>query len=94
MKKRLKLYRISSIYFFILGALMLTSCGINSNIMFKVPKSDIVKGDSVPMFPQEDYQISVDDKLVFQLYTNEGEVLLQTNAGVQNAGLTNMQPIE
>lgn len=72
----------------------LSSCGINSNIMFKVPKSDVVFGDSIPMTPRDDYRVSVDDKLTFQLYTNDGEVILQNNAGVQNAGQVNAQPIE
>ena len=61
----------------------LSSCGINSNIMFKVPKSDLVYGDSIPMSPKEDYKISIDDKITFQMYTNDGEVLLQGNVGVE-----------
>ncbi len=77
-----------------IAVLGLSSCGINSNIMFKVPKSDQVYGDSIPMTPTDDYRISVDDKLTFQLYTNDGEVILQNNAGVQNPGQVNMQQIE
>ncbi len=60
----------------------LTGCGINSNIMFKVPKGDLVYGDSIPMTPQEDYKISIDDKISFRLYANNGEILLLANAGV------------
>ena len=78
----------------VIAVLGLSSCGINSNIMFKVPKSDQVYGDSIPMTPTDDYRISVDDKLTFQLYTNDGEVILQNNAGVQNPGQVNMQQIE
>lgn len=78
----------------LVAVLALSSCGINSNIMFKVPKSDVVYGDSIPMTPKDDYRISVDDKIVFQLYTNDGEVILQNNAGVQNAGQVSAQPIE
>ena len=78
----------------VLAVLALSSCGINSNIMFKVPKSDEVYGDSIPMTPKDDYRISVDDKITFQLYTNDGEVILQNNAGVQNAGQVATQPIE
>lgn len=63
----------------------LASCGVNSNIMFKVPKGDIVYNDSVPMTPESDYLISTDDKITFQLYTNEGEILLQSNAGIATA---------
>lgn len=94
MKKVLKSTRIVFISAIALATLLISSCGINSNIMFKVPKSDIVQGDSIPMFPKDDYRISPDDKLIFQLYTNAGEVLLQTNAGVQNALATNAQQVE
>lgn len=72
---------------------LLSGCGINSNIMFKVPKGDLVYGDSIPMTPQEDYRISVDDKISFLLYTNSGELLLQPNAGV-NASTAEGRNIE
>lgn len=65
----------------IVGIIILcSSCGINSNIMFKVAKSDEIHYDSVPMEPTEEYLISVNDKIAFQLYTNEGEILLSYNA--------------
>lgn len=64
--------------------LALGSCGINSNIMFKVPKGDLVYGDSIPMVPEQDYKISIDDKLTFKLYANDGEILLLPNAGVES----------
>jgi len=79
MKIRIYLHKIIGFFAIILA---LTSCGINSNIMFKVPKSDLVYGDSIPMSPKEDYKISIDDKITFQMYTNDGEVLLQGNVGV------------
>jgi polysaccharide export outer membrane protein len=72
---------------FVLIALV-SSCGINSNIMFKVAKDDIVHYDSIPMNPTEDYLISVDDKITFQLYTNDGEVLLLNNADVSQKSVT------
>lgn len=94
MKKVLKSTRIICFSAIALITMLISSCGINSNIMFKVPKSDVVKGDSIPMFPKDDYRISPDDKLVFQLYTNGGEVLLQGNAGVQATGIAGGQQIE
>lgn len=74
--------KIKSAYFLV-GILtlfyMLGSCGINSNVMFKSPKGEEITGDSIPMFPSEDYRISIDDKLTFQLYANDGEVILQNS---------------
>lgn len=64
-----------------------SSCGINSNIMFKVAKGDMVHYDSIPMHPTEDYLISIDDKIKFQLYTNDGEVLLLNNADVSQKNI-------
>lgn len=60
---------------------MLSSCGVNSNVMFKVPKGDITY-DSIPMTPQEDYRISVDDKLTFTLFTNNGAEIIDLMSGV------------
>lgn len=72
-------------YVVLITALVLvSSCGINSNIMFKVPKGDMVYGDSIPMSPKQDYLISIDDKISFNLYTNAGEMLLLGNSGVQS----------
>lgn len=65
-----------------------SSCGINSNIMFKVAKGDTVYYDSIPIQPTEDYLISIDDKIKFQLYTNDGEVLLINNADVSEKKVT------
>jgi polysaccharide export outer membrane protein len=62
----------------------ISSCGINSNIMFKEARGAEVYRDSIPMNPISDYLISVDDKIAFQLYTNEGEILLQGNADVSS----------
>lgn len=61
----------------------ISSCGINSNIMFKVAKGDEVYYDSIPLKPTDDYLISIDDKITFQLYTNDGEILLLNNADVE-----------
>lgn len=76
--------------YFIIGIAFLSfflgSCGINSNVMFKSPKGEEITGDSIPMFPTEDYKISIDDKITFQLYANDGEVILQNSvSGGQTA---------
>jgi polysaccharide export outer membrane protein len=49
--------------------------------MFKVPKGE-VNFDSIPMFPVEDYRISPDDKITFEMYTNDGAVIIDNMSGV------------
>lgn len=67
-------------------ALLFQQCGINSNIMFKSPKGDLVKSDTIPMNPSEDYQISVDDKLTFSLATNDGTKIVESMSGIGQDG--------
>lgn len=83
------LFKVNLRYLFILLIpVAVSSCGINSNIMFKVAKGDEVHYDSIPLTPTEDYLISVDDKITFQLYTNDGELLLLNNADVAQKNIT------
>lgn len=84
----------TSTYLFItLLGIILGSCNINSNVMFKEAKGDTVYHDSIPLKPLEDYLISVDDKIQFQLYTNEGEVLLSSNASVSDRTLNSVNTV-
>ncbi len=78
--------------------LVLPSCGINSNLMFKIPKgqdskSDTLKKqgdkyyklydkDSIPLLPREDYKLSKDDKFTFTLSTNDGKRILEGLSGI------------
>jgi polysaccharide export outer membrane protein len=62
--------------------LVISSCSINSNIMFKEPKGDVVNSDSIPLQPKEEYRISVDDKLSFTLATNNGKQIIEGLSGV------------
>lgn len=73
-----------SIYLIIFVTGLFQSCGINSNVMFKVPKGE-VNYDSVPMLPQEDYVISVDDKIKFSLSTNNGAALIDQMNGINES---------
>lgn len=65
----------------------LGSCGVNSNIMFKAPKGEYASKDSVPMFPAEDYKISVDDKMSFTLATNNGTKIIESMSGIGQDGM-------
>jgi len=67
-------------------ALMLGSCAINSNMMFKIPKDGSFKYDSIPIRPVENYKISIDDKLTFNLSTNKGKNLIEGLTGTSVYG--------
>ena len=60
---------------------LVSSCGINSNMMFKTPKDGSFVYDSIPLRPLEDYKIAVDDKLTFTLITNDGKSLIEGLSG-------------
>lgn len=82
----------------LLTLLVFSSCGINSALMFKIPKgqdskSDTVrkpgdqyyklyKKDSIPLLPREDYRLSRDDKFTFTLSTNDGKRILEGLSGI------------
>ena len=61
--------------------ILLSSCGINSNIMFKSPKGE-ANNDSIPLVPEYDYEISVDDRISYRLSTNSGTEIIEQMAGV------------
>ncbi len=70
---------------------IMTSCGVNSNVMFKEAKGAEVR-DSIPLKPVEDYRISVDDKIAFTLNTNDGKRIVEDLTGMaEQNGITRMQ---
>lgn len=87
-----KQYVKAVLLFFIL--LMFQSCGVNSNIMFKSPKGETSKSDSIPMYPLEDYRISVDDKMTFTLATNNGTQIIESMSGIDSKDNENKSSYE
>ena len=86
----------NSLYIILLFAttLLFSRCGINSAIMLKSPKGErAVQYDSIPLQPKTAYIISKDDKVQFQLYTNQGEALLLANADVNTKTLVSGKEI-
>lgn len=67
--------------------ILLGSCGINSNLMFKTPKGVEEQTDSIPLRPATEYTISRDDKFTFNLYTNNGEQIIKNMSGVSNVSV-------
>lgn len=62
----------------------ISSCGINSNLMFKTPKGVEEQTDSIPLRPTTEYTISRDDKFSFTLYTNGGKRIVENMAGMND----------
>lgn len=58
-----------------LGLYLLSSCGINSNLMFREGK-EFQGYDSIPMTPEYEYRIAPYDEVSFQLLTNDGEKII------------------
>ena len=70
--------------------LMLTSCGVNENLMFRTPKGVDTASDSILFQPAAEYTISHDDKFTFILYTNGGQQIVEQMAGMdKGAGQPN-----
>lgn len=61
--------------------LLSSSCGVNSNVMFKEAKGAIVS-DSIPLKPFEEYKISADDKITFSLTTKNGTRIIEDLSGI------------
>jgi polysaccharide export outer membrane protein len=61
--------------------LLQVSCGINSNVLFKAPIGESASLDSLPINPNQEYRIDVDDKVIFSLSTNDGAKLLESLSG-------------
>ncbi len=76
-----------SIALFAFSLFIITSCGVNSSIMFKEGR-DFKGYDSIPMTPQYEYRIAPNDQLSLLVYTNDGERIFDilTGATISDAG--------
>lgn len=64
---------------------IVSSCGINSSVMFKTPKGTDYTYDSIPTRPSEDYKLSRDDKFTLFVSTNYGQNLINQMSGIDDA---------
>lgn len=78
--------RLVKIVLFALISILFQQCGVNSNIMFKSPKGEYAKADTIPMQPSGDYKISVDDKMTFTMATNDGTKIIESMSGIKTEG--------
>lgn len=76
--------RINKLIFILLLLVLVSSCGINSNIMFKAPKGDHAMKDSTLLMPPPEYRIAVDDKISFTLATNNGNNIILGISNIEN----------
>ena len=67
--------------FAILGILYLSSCGVNSHIMFQGDEEEFITED-IPISPNEAYRISPDDKIKFTMYTEDGKNIIDIMSGL------------
>jgi polysaccharide export outer membrane protein len=63
--------------------------------MWKQEKGTVaVNSDSIPLSPEEDYRLSVDDKITFNLTTNNGAILIEDMSGLRESSLRVSRVIE
>jgi len=63
----------------------MSSCrNINSNILFKIPKGDEFKYDSIPLVPEENFKLAPGDRFSFIFGTNNGEKIILSQSGIGN----------
>jgi polysaccharide biosynthesis/export protein len=72
---------------------LLSSCGVNSNVMFKEAK-DAVVSDSIPLRPFEEYKISEDDKITFSLTTKNGTRIIEDLSGISEVPRNAVEVLE
>jgi polysaccharide export outer membrane protein len=61
---------------------LLFGCGLNSNLMFKIPKGERAITDSIPMIPESEYKISINDKISFKIGPNNGGKIIEAASGL------------
>ncbi|MDC1244289.1 polysaccharide biosynthesis/export family protein [Crocinitomicaceae bacterium] len=92
--QRLKSIKSRNLFFIlsVFATLLISSCrNINSNILFKIPKGDDFKYDSIPLVPEENFKIAPGDRFSFMFGTNDGEKIILSQSGVQNTTNGNIQ---
>lgn len=76
-----------------LFALLVSSCGVNSSLMFRTKKSDVIK-DNIPIAPTEAYKLAADDKFIFTLFTNDGKRIIDAITGINENASNGVQRLD
>jgi len=67
--------KITAVFLLFLIVLAFQSCGVNSNMLLKTPRSQYASLDSLPTTIFEDYKISVNDKVMVKMTYSQGDDL-------------------
>ena len=57
--------------------------------MLRTKKDEVIR-DSIPLIPQESYRLSIDDKFIFRLISNDGKPLIDAQIGATLVGEANV----
>ena len=66
---------------------LICSCGVNSNLMFKSSDAEVIT-DDIPISPDEAYRLAPDDRFVFTMTANDGKRIIDMGTGVMPEGAT------
>jgi len=77
-----------------LGILVIQGCGVNSNLMWKQEKGTEVNSATIPLIPEEEYKLSIDDKIKFNLTTNDGAILIENMSGIADKQIQSVKEVE
>lgn len=71
-----------NIFLGFIGLLVSSCANINSNAMFKIPKGEDFKYDSLPLNPNDDYKLGPGDRFSFIFGSNQGERIVFNQSGI------------
>lgn len=78
-------------FLFFLGVnIVLSSCGVNSHIMFKTNDEDVIV-DDIPISPSDAYRLAPDDKFSFIMYVEGGKRIIDIGSGINSGERENQQ---
>jgi len=83
--------KIAPILSIALFSLLMNSCGINSDLMFKTTKD--YPFDTIPQTDNPEYRLSVNDEINFRLFSNQGFKILDIVSGEGQSGSNNNQAL-
>lgn len=76
---------LTSLFIFTCFIVLFTSCGVNSNVMFKTSDSEVIT-ENIPISPDDAYRLAPDDKFTFSLFVEDGKRIIDVSSGVGNQG--------
>ena len=78
---------------FFMISLVISSCSVNSHIMFKtIDKTEIV--EDIPITPSDAYRLAPDDQFSFVMYAEGGRRIIDVGSGVNTTGGNDNQRLQ